>query len=156
MTLALALALALALLSLTNSPPPPSQPRSTPAPATPSALRPTLVQFTAPYCAACKRMRPALAALHRECGGRDVKIREHDLTRPRGRIQARRMGVQGVPTFIFLDGQGREVTRLVGYQELADLRRAMELVAGDRCAGLGGLEDQFEAGSCGGVSGASC
>ena len=41
--------------------------------------------------------------------------------------------MRGVPTFLLLDPDGREVSRLVGEQPLAVLESAMRDLTGGRC-----------------------
>lgn len=89
-------------------------------PATVAASLPRLVDFGSQSCIPCKKMEPILAQLKAEYAGRldvefvDVGLRENA---PR----ARAAGIQGIPTQIFLNAEGKEVWRHVGYIAKADL-----------------------------------
>jgi cytochrome c-type biogenesis protein len=106
----------------------------TPALGQPSP-RPRLVQFTSPDCSVCRQMIPTVAVIERDCDGRKVDVIKVDVKA--NRELARRYRVRGVPTFVFLDGAGAEVARLVGYQRLPSLRQSLSAVVGEQCDGLG-------------------
>jgi len=55
---------------------------------------------------------------------------------PGGRTAAAERGVLGVPTFLFLDGTGKEVARLVGQQPQEVLIQSLEVLAGQKCDGF--------------------
>ena len=48
---------------------------------------------------------------------------------------AARYGVRAVPTFLFIDRDGREAGRLVGAQSATELRRGLEALGDLACAG---------------------
>ena len=72
---------------------------------------PTVVDFFATWCGPCKQIAPVFDALKEEYAGKvnfvsiDVDKYPHD---------ARRFGVEAMPTFVFLDREGNEVERIVG------------------------------------------
>jgi cytochrome c-type biogenesis protein len=101
--------------------------------ASPLAGEPRLVVFTSPTCAACERMRPVIAETERACDAAPGTVRPIDLADEGGRALARRYAVRVVPTFLSLDANGEEVSRLVGEQRVASLARALEDVRADRC-----------------------
>ena len=79
-----------------------------------------LIEFSSPRCAPCQAMKPTLAQLERL----GVPIRHIDVvTEP---DLASRYGIRKTPTFIVVSG-GKEVTRLVGTQTLAELRAALAI-----------------------------
>lgn len=101
-----------------------------------------VVNFWATWCAPCVKEMPALDALHADFAEAGIEvlaisedlagfkaIREfyevngienlemlHD---PEGRLQ-RALGLQGLPTTLLVDGQGREVARIVGAAPFED------------------------------------
>jgi thiol-disulfide isomerase/thioredoxin len=78
---------------------------------------PVLLDFHADWCGPCRQVRPAVEQLIRK--GYPVKSIDIDKT-PN---VAERYGIQGVPTFIVVDGSGRELDRTSGPQPAADLAR---------------------------------
>jgi len=77
------------------------------------AGKPTLVEFGANACAACREMKPVLEAVRRDHGTRfavvDVDLIKH---KEIGYIQ--RYRIQLMPTQVFFDAQGRETSRNIG------------------------------------------
>jgi len=105
------------------------------APAAPGAQ---LVEFVGRACPVCLRMAPVVKAAERGCAGQ-VQVRRVEVDGEAGRELARRPGVLGVPTFLFLDAGGREVARLVGEQSLETLEQSLQVLTGAQCQGCGGL-----------------
>lgn len=71
-----------------------------------------------------------MRALEHACAGRGVNIVRIDIGTAEGRQAARRHGVRGVPTFLFLDGAGSESSRRIGEQSLATLQSGLEAISG--------------------------
>ncbi len=95
---------------------------------------PVLIDFYRPDCPACLKMVPILQALGETCSGRGLRIEKIDVSVPENRRLAQQMGVLGTPTLAFFDVEGREVTRLVGAQEMATVERAVGVLMGEQCA----------------------
>lgn len=95
--------------------------------------RPRMVEFVSPSCTVCRQMIPIVGVIERDCDGRKVDVVKVDVTRQENRQLAARYHVRGVPTFVFLDGRGVEVARLVGYQTLPSLRQALAVVTNGQC-----------------------
>lgn len=100
--------------------------------------RPRLVQFHSARCSICRQMIPTVGVIERDCDGRKVDVVKVDVHRQRTLATSYR--VRGVPTFVFLDKQGNEAARLVGYQTLAALRQSLSAVTGQSCDGLGAFD----------------
>lgn len=92
---------------------------------------PRLLAFSSTYCPACERMKPVLADVERTCDATGV-VAHVDVDRAE-RLAAR-YDVSALPTFLTVDADGREVTRLVGVQSRDVIERAVEEVRGVRCA----------------------
>jgi thiol-disulfide isomerase/thioredoxin len=88
-----------------------------------SAKRPVLLDFSAEWCGPCRTMRPAIEQLIRK--GYPVKAIDID-QEPELK---QRYHVESVPTFIVVDGSGRELDRTSGAQPVAELARFYKTAA---------------------------
>ena len=81
---------------------------------------PAILDFQAEWCGPCKQMRPQIEALVRgRYPVRPIDVDEHPEL-------AEQFKITGVPTFVIVDAEGREIARRVGYttaKELAALYR---------------------------------
>lgn len=118
------------------------EPGTATAPAAPMAAvasvadAPTMLEFVSPSCPICQRMAPVVASAERDCSRHGVRFERIDVATAAGRARAASYGVLGVPTFVFLDGSGGEVARLVGQQPRELLIQSMEVLAGRSCEGF--------------------
>ncbi len=74
---------------------------------------PVLLEFQSPFCLGCTVLRPVVDDIEQKYRGRLIVLRV-DIQSPIGRELARHYSFEYTPTFIFFDGQGREVWRSVG------------------------------------------
>ena len=79
--------------------------------------RPILLDFTAEWCGPCRSMAPVVHALE----ARGLPVRAVDIDDESA--LAERYGVTGVPTFIVVDSDGRELGRTSGARPAEDLIR---------------------------------
>jgi thioredoxin 1 len=83
-------------------------------PAVPTPGLVTMLDLGATKCIPCKMMAPIIEELQKEYTGRAsiifIDVWDH-------RDQAERFGIQGIPTQIFFDKDGKEVGRHVGYMD---------------------------------------
>ena len=100
--------------------------------------RPTLVEFYADWCEACRAMAPAMEALEQRHNGElDVVLLNVD--NPRWQSQIETYGVNGIPHLEAFDRSGKAMGHVIGArspEELAQLGAA--LVAGDPLPQMGG------------------
>lgn len=79
---------------------------------------PTLAEFGRGICVPCKAMKPILEELANEYSGKlnvvIVEIDDH-------MEQAREYGIMAIPTQIFFDSSGREITRHMGFYAKDDI-----------------------------------
>ncbi len=75
--------------------------------------RPTVIQFGANACAACREMKPVLAALQQAHGAR-FTVLNVDLIAQKHRGYLQRFRIQLMPTQVFFDASGRETHRNMG------------------------------------------
>lgn len=85
--------------------------------------RPTVADFGARTCAACKKMAPILAELNQELKGKaNVLFTDvHESNDMAGRYR-----VQMIPTQIFFDARGKEVKRHVGFMDKAGILKELK------------------------------
>lgn len=79
----------------------------------------TLLDLGATECIPCKMMIPVLEDMRREYAGRAAVLFIDVWKHP---DEGRRFGIQGIPTQIFYDAQGREVGRHVGFFDRDGIR----------------------------------
>ena len=92
-----------------------------------------LVEVASRSCAACRRMEPVVKQASRRCAAGAFSVEQRWVEEEEGAAFARRHAVFGVPTFLLLDVDGREVKRLVGEQPLALLEGTLRDLSGGRC-----------------------
>jgi thioredoxin-like negative regulator of GroEL len=102
--------------------------------------RPTLVEFYADWCEACRAMAPGMEQLEQHQRGRlDVVLLNVD--NPRWQPEIDRFDVNGIPQLEFFNAAGQPVGRAVGARSAAELQALGEaVVAGEplpRLAGVG-------------------
>ena len=83
-----------------------------------SARLPELVDLGSKFCIPCKKMAPILAELTAEYAGR-VKVTVIDVREDKE--AGRRYGIKLIPTQIFFDADGREVSRHEGFLAKRDI-----------------------------------
>ncbi len=74
---------------------------------------PVLLEFQSPFCLGCTALRPVVDQIEQKYRDRLIVIRVN-IQSASGRELARYYQFEYTPTFIFFDGQGREVWRSVG------------------------------------------
>lgn len=94
---------------------------------------PRVLELYTPWCPSCQRMRPLVDELAARCAGSGVRVEAVDVSREENERIAERYGVRAVPTFLFLDGAGREARRLVGAQSADQLRLGLEALGDGVC-----------------------
>jgi len=102
---------------------------------------PLFVEFYSSSCPTCRRMVPAVRAIEQGCIGKDLRILKINVSMKENRELARRYGVVGVPTFVFLAPDGTERARLVGYQPMEQLEQSLAALTSGQCRGFAPLPD---------------
>jgi len=74
----------------------------------------TLVELGSVRCVPCRMMMPILDELEKEYEG-ELRIVFHDVWTQEGRPYAEKYGIRGIPTQVFLDSDGKEFFRNVGF-----------------------------------------
>ncbi len=91
-----------------------------------------LLAFGAKWCGPCQVFdRQVLPTASVQSALKEVVFVHYDADTPSGKDAARTLGVIGYPTFIALGYDGRELSRLQGYQEADDFSRWARSAAAD-------------------------
>jgi len=85
--------------------------------------KPTVADFGARTCIPCKKMAPILEELNRELKGK-ANVTFTDVWAAPGIAQDYR--VQMIPTQIFFDSKGKEVTRHMGFMDKSDILKVLK------------------------------
>jgi thioredoxin 1 len=72
---------------------------------------PKLWDFWATWCPPCKQLKPTIEALEQEYEG---KIEIKSIDTDQNKELAQKFNVQAIPTLVFLDAKGNELSRIVG------------------------------------------
>jgi thioredoxin 1 len=85
--------------------------------------QPTIIDLGARTCIPCKKMAPILESLSAEYKGKAgvLFIDVHE-----DQAAAKKFGVQMIPTQIFFDAKGKEVTRHMGFMDKADIVKTLK------------------------------
>ncbi|MFM9086828.1 MAG: thioredoxin domain-containing protein [Cyanobium sp.] len=101
--------------------------------------RPTLVEFYADWCEACRAMAPAMASIESQHRGRlDIVLLNVD--NPRWAPELERYAVNGIPQLELFDAAGQPVGRAIGARSATDLQQlTAALLSGDPLPSLAGV-----------------
>lgn len=81
---------------------------------------PTLIDFGASKCQACKKLAPILETLREECVGQ-LKVEFVDVWKKENVKRAKSFEIDLIPTQVYLDPKGKEIWRHVGFISKADM-----------------------------------
>ncbi len=85
--------------------------------------RPAVIDLGARTCIPCKKMAPILESLSREYNGR-ANILFIDVHKDSA--AADRFRIRMIPTQIFFDAKGKEVSRHIGFMDKADILKELK------------------------------
>jgi cytochrome c-type biogenesis protein len=98
--------------------------------------KPRLLEFTSRNCPSCGKMAPFVHRMERDCTAHDGTILRVDVDTGQGDNLAANYVVNELPTFIMIDSNGVELSRLVGEQPRQRLAVALAGVNGVLCTVL--------------------
>lgn len=114
--------------------------------------RPTMVEFYADWCEACRAMAPAMEAMERHHQGElDVVLLNVD--NPRWQPQVERYEVNGIPQIDLFDASGQPVGRSLGARSATELEALANALVSEgplpELAGVGATSPLSSSGSAG-------
>lgn len=94
---------------------------------------PKMVELYTPSCPSCRAMGPTLSRIEQKCTDDKVGFDKIDLSKRENAHLVDELDVLAVPTFVFLDENGKETLRLIGKQTEETLRKHLASIGG-RCS----------------------
>lgn len=91
-----------------------------------SKAKVTMLEFSAPWCLSCKKLKPEVEALHKELGDKLV-IHHLNIEKPETEKYINLYKIESAPTFIMYDAKGKQIQRIerdITPQELRSLIKA--------------------------------
>lgn len=96
--------------------------------------KPIFVEFYSSHCTICRGMIPTMSIIEKSCLKKNLTILKINISIPEYKKLAQEYGIIGVPTFIFLKDNGKEVARLIGHQELSALEKVLSTITSGECS----------------------
>ncbi len=85
----------------------------------------TFIELGSVRCIPCQQMQPVMKSIE-EKYGKDVKVVFHDVWTEAGAPYAKQYGIEAIPTQVFLDKDGKEFFRHVGYFPEEELVKVLQ------------------------------
>ncbi|OHD67923.1 MAG: hypothetical protein A2W19_06655 [Spirochaetes bacterium RBG_16_49_21] len=85
----------------------------------------TFIEIGSVNCIPCRMMQPVMRRIEQKYGSR-VKVIFYDIWTPEGRPYGQKYGIQAIPTQVFLDRNGKEYFRHLGYFPFEELEQVLE------------------------------
>ena len=85
----------------------------------------TFIELGSVRCIPCQKMQPVMKSIE-EKYGREVKVVFHDVWTEAGAPFAKQYGIEAIPTQVFLDMDGKEFFRHVGYFPEEELVKVLQ------------------------------
>lgn len=85
----------------------------------------TFIELGSVRCIPCRKMIPIMKEIEKEYGDQ-VKVVFYDVWTAAGRPYARKYGIRLIPTQVFLDKDGKEYFRHVGFFPKEELLKVLE------------------------------
>jgi thioredoxin 1 len=78
------------------------------------AIKVTFIELGSVNCIPCKKMRPVMDSIEKKYS-KQVKVVFHDVWTEAGAPYGQKYGIESIPTQVFLDVNGKEYFRHVGF-----------------------------------------
>jgi thioredoxin 1 len=85
----------------------------------------TFIELGSVRCIPCQQMQPIMKSIESKYG-KDVKVVFHDVWTEAGAPYAKQYGIEAIPTQVFLDKDGKEFFRHVGYFPEEELVKVLQ------------------------------
>lgn len=85
----------------------------------------TFIELGSVRCIPCQQMQPVMKSIETKYGN-DVKVVFHDVWTEAGAPYAKQYGIEAIPTQVFLDEDGREFFRHVGFFPEEELVKVLQ------------------------------
>jgi len=85
----------------------------------------TFIELGSVNCIPCKMMQPVMKKAEAKYPGQ-VKVVFHDVWTPQGEPYGRQYKILGIPTQVFLDKNGKEYARHVGFFDFDSLEKVLK------------------------------
>jgi thioredoxin 1 len=85
----------------------------------------TFVELGSVRCIPCQKMQPLMKAIEEKYGNQ-VKVVFYDVWTPEGKPYAKIYNIESIPTQVFLDENGKEFFRHVGFFEEEELVKVLK------------------------------
>lgn len=85
----------------------------------------TFIELGSVRCIPCQKMQPVMKSIETKYG-KEVKVVFHDVWTPEGQPFAKQYNIESIPTQVFLDENGKEFSRHVGYFPEEDLIKILK------------------------------
>ncbi|PZM79003.1 MAG: thioredoxin [Candidatus Margulisiibacteriota bacterium] len=86
----------------------------------------TFIELGSVNCVPCRMMQPVMDEVENKYKGQ-VKVVFHDVWTPEGRPFGEQYGIRAIPTQVFLDKEGKEYYRHVGFFPVDELEAVLKL-----------------------------
>jgi thioredoxin 1 len=84
----------------------------------------TFVELGSVNCVPCREMQPVMAQVAREYSG-VVRVVFCDVWTPEGQPKSREYNIRAIPTQVFLDRNGKEFHRHIGYYSFEEIEKML-------------------------------
>lgn len=89
-------------------------------------IKVTFMEFGSVGCIPCEKMRPIMKEIEEEYKGQ-VKVVFHDVKTAEGKPYIKEFGIRAIPTQVFLDKDGNEYYRHIGFFAKDDLVEVLKM-----------------------------
>lgn len=88
-------------------------------------IKVTFIEIGSVKCIPCKMMQPIMRQVEEKYKGQ-VKVVFYDVWTPAGKPYAKQYGIRGIPAQVFLDKDGKEYSRHVGFFPFEELEKVLK------------------------------
>jgi thioredoxin 1 len=85
----------------------------------------TFIELGSVRCIPCQQMQEVMKSIETKYG-KQVKVVFHDVWTPEGKPFGEKYGIEAIPTQVFLDENGKEFSRHVGFFPEEDLMKVLK------------------------------